>query len=182
MNRFGLIATLAVLALAPALAHAAQMVDPVVPSALPESSLPPPTELGGAVPPRLRQNEMRGMRDADARHCLDLPTNRQVHRCAERYRSRVARARAASVKAAAAAPKGAETAVVAPAAKPAEMARPSDAPKGTIMIKPMESSKATPSPAPAPAAPPQAAPKAAQAPPKTTDVIKPAPPAEPTKK
>jgi hypothetical protein len=42
--------------------------------------------------PQLAMNVQRHQRDADARRCLQLPTNGQIHRCAERYRSHASRA------------------------------------------------------------------------------------------
>jgi hypothetical protein len=40
-------------------------------------------------------NARRAQRDADARHCLAHATNKQVHRCAEKYRTRTKAAVAA---------------------------------------------------------------------------------------
>src|SRR6266508_832090 len=95
MNRL-LIAALALIAWVPAPALAAQMVDPVVPKALSDAPMDTPAALPEEPPPpRPVRNELAAQKDADARQCLDLPTNRQVHACAERYRVHLARARAA---------------------------------------------------------------------------------------
>src|SRR4051812_32262974 len=101
MNRL-LIVALALVACVPLLARAATTAEPVVPKGLADAPMTAPTELSSDTPPppRPMKNEMAAQRDADARQCLNLPTNTQVHRCAERYRSHAARARAKVAKAA----------------------------------------------------------------------------------
>jgi hypothetical protein len=172
MNRIGLTVTLAALCLAPVLAHSAQIVEPAVPKGLqPEGTVEPSGELQAPVAPRLEMNERRSQHDADARHCLELPTNAQVHRCAERYRTHIARVRAAQAKVASAALKGTETKGSAAAAKSAEIEKPADSGKGTFTIKPMDTTKS------AAAAPPPDSARSTSTP-KTSDVIKPAAPAK----
>jgi hypothetical protein len=92
MRRIGLLATFVV---AVAAAHAqAQAPDTAVPSPATESRVEPARVLEDAVPPRLEQSPSRPRSDVDARHCLDLATNAQVHRCAEPFRTRPSQARA----------------------------------------------------------------------------------------
>ena len=160
----------ALAALAPALASAATIIEPTVPPGIsdsPPGAAPPAASTAAPEPPpppRPPQNEMRAQHDADARQCLTLPTNRQVHACAERYRAHAARARTARAGKAPASGemvKAAETSKVEgkPAAAP---------PSGTFVIRPPEQAK-----------PVAEAPKPAAQPPKTADVIKPEPPNAP---
>ena len=206
MNRISLIAALAVFAAASAHAQV-QRIDPAVPSALPDSRVEParelgstaprelgtiaPREVGSIAPPELVMDRRRGGSDADARHCLELPTNRQVHRCAERYRSRAARARTMA-KAPKAAPAPAKTAeLVKPpidAPKPGGAPRPSDVAKAADLVKPMDVTKPSGTPkavetAPKAAAPGTATPApAAKASPTDAGKAPPAKAAESTKK
>lgn len=146
-------------------AHAQQTFEPRVPRGLPEMQIEPlreprrdaPPAAAAPLPPRLIQNQRRGSRDADARHCLAAQNNKAVHRCAERYRHRKggARVRKTSAK---------------PAAAPAPVAiirsedslkpgapRASDAAKAADLVKPMDVTKPGGTPRPiesaAPAAP-----------------------------
>lgn len=85
-------------------AYAQQTYEPTVPRGLSESRVEPSGTLAPPVRPRapsavvdpavpqLAMNVRRHQRDADARQCLQLATNTQIHRCAERYRSRASRA------------------------------------------------------------------------------------------
>ncbi len=169
MNRL-LIAALAVVACVPLLARAATIADPVVPKGLSDTPMSAPTPLAeSAPPPRPMKNEIAASHDADARQCLNLPTNRQIMACAERYRSHVHRTSAKVAKAA-------------PSDKPKEeVVKAADTAKPAPAAKAPDTSKAAASTAPAAttAKPPAAAPT------KTSDVInlpplKPAA-AEPTK-
>ena len=86
-------------------AYAQQTYEPTVPRGLSESrvepsrtlappaqpQVPPAVVVEPAVP-QLAMNVQRHQRDADARRCLQLATNVQIHRCAERYRSHASRA------------------------------------------------------------------------------------------
>src|SRR3954471_7126480 len=95
MNRL-LIASFAMVACVSALA--ATTAEPVVPQGLSDAPMAAPGELSEQpLPPRPMKNELAAQRDADARQCLSLPTNRQVMACAERYRSHAARVHKASV-------------------------------------------------------------------------------------
>ncbi|HET7157848.1 MAG TPA: hypothetical protein VFI62_02560 [Burkholderiales bacterium] len=64
-----------------------QTVEPAIPQGLPES------RIEGTSPsaPELVMNRPRGNRDSDARACLQLASNTQIHRCAEPYRSNAKR-------------------------------------------------------------------------------------------
>ncbi|HUP94891.1 MAG TPA: hypothetical protein VM164_08275 [Burkholderiales bacterium] len=86
-------------------AYAQQTYEPTVPRGLSESRVEPSGTLAPPVQPlvapavavepavpQLAMNVRRHQRDADARQCLQLATNVQVHRCAERYRSHASRA------------------------------------------------------------------------------------------
>lgn len=88
MIRIGLLAALIAAAAA---VYAQPKSGEAVPTPLPESRTEAPGELKD-TPPRPAKNETRARGDADARHCLDMPTNAQVHRCAERYRTHAKRA------------------------------------------------------------------------------------------
>jgi hypothetical protein len=87
MIRIGLLAAL--LAAAAAAYAQPQRPDTAVPSAATETRAEPPG-VREPVPPRLDQSPSRPRSDVDARHCLDLGTNAQVHRCAEPFRPRLA--------------------------------------------------------------------------------------------
>ena len=176
MNRIGTIARLAATAalavLAGASVHAAQTFEPTIPKAIPESrpvapagTLAPPAAPPGSLaspdttgaPPRLVQNIRRHQRDADARHCLQqAKTNKGIHRCAERYRPRGARAtsvKKASVKPPAgnAAAPAVEISRTPDVVKPGAP-RPGDAAKAADLVKPMDVTRPGGTPRPADAA------------------------------
>ena len=88
MTRIGLIAALAMVASASVYAQG-QQFEPVVPRA-------PESRTESAPVPALVMDPRRGQSDADARHCLEFATDREVHRCAEKYRSRTARVSSAA--------------------------------------------------------------------------------------
>ena len=89
MTKIGLLAALVAAAAA---AHSQpQRLDTAVPSAAAETRVEPTGALQSAVPPRLDQSPSRPRSDVDARHCLDLATNAQVHRCAEPFRPPLAK-------------------------------------------------------------------------------------------
>jgi hypothetical protein len=91
MTRIGLLAALVA---AVAAVHAQpQRADTAVPSAATETRVEPSGTLKEAMPPRLDQSPSQPRSDVDARHCLDLATNAQVHRCAEPFRTRVGQAK-----------------------------------------------------------------------------------------
>ena len=174
MIRVGLIAVIAVLTAASAIAQM-QRVDPAVPRPLPESKVEPAGELAATVPPRLIQNERRSRSDVDVRHCLALPTNSQIHRCAHPYLSRASRTRVAKsagrAKPAAAA-KAAETAKPTNLPKPpGATVSPSDAAKAADLVKPMDVTKRGGTPKPVESAKAGATAK--------PDAAKSAPPARP---
>ena len=178
MNRIGGIVTAAALAMiCVASAQAQRTVEPAIPRGLDQQPLDPPRPLSqppsppldpqprslpgpdtfvtpGSAPARtpvqLNMNAQRAQRDADARHCLAASTNKDVHRCAERYRSRASRA--ATVRASAK-PKAAVARsdkaraekplpVVVDAAKPEVLKpgapRPEDKAKAADLVKPMD--------------------------------------------
>jgi len=140
MIRIGVIAALAAMSAASVCAQV-QTIEPAVPRALPEQRVEPAGEIPAPVtaPPRLVMNAERARRDADARHCLTLAANRDVHRCAERYRSRASRASAvrASAKRTAIAPKRVEIPRPADTIKPGPP-RPDDAAKAAELVRPMD--------------------------------------------
>lgn len=161
MNRFGVVAALVMLCATPL--YAATIVEPAIPQGLPDSTSPAPVELQPNTPPRPPQNQLHAIHDKDVRFCLELPTDRAIHRCAERYRPHFMHAKAA-VKKTAGPASAASTAPPTPA--PAPIAN-------TIVIPPR------------PEATKGAETTKAPGPPKTSDVIKAiekAAPKEPTKK
>lgn len=169
MIRIGLVAAIAVLSAASANAQM-QRVDPAMPSPLPESKVEPSGQLAETVPPRLIQNEQRSQSDADARHCLDLATNAQVHRCAHPYLSRTARAKVA---------KAARPAKPAAAAKAVESAKPAGLPKTPgSTVKPADAAKAADLVKPIDVTKPPRAPKTTETPAKKAEAAKGAPPAK----
>jgi hypothetical protein len=96
MTRIGLLAALVAAAAA---GHAQpQRPDTAVPSPATETRVEPAGALKDAVEPRLDQSPSRPRSDVDARHCLDLATNAQVHRCAEPFRTRVGQAQSKAAK------------------------------------------------------------------------------------
>jgi hypothetical protein len=151
MKRNGLIAV--VVALAAASAYAQQVFEPAVPRGLPETRVEPSGELAlpaqPAEPPQLVMNMRRHQSDADARRCLQLATNRQIHRCAQPY---LPAAAARLVRATA----KADTAPAASRARASDLAKP-DLSKAAEPAKPAGQAAAQP------------------APPKTSDVVKSAP-------
>ena len=91
MIRIGLFVALVAAA---ATAHAQpQRPDTALPNPVAETRVEPAGELKEALPPRLDQSAARPQSDLDARHCLDAANNTEVHRCAERYRTRSAQAK-----------------------------------------------------------------------------------------
>ena len=96
MIRIGLLAALVAAAAA---AHAQpQRPDTAVPSATTETRVEPTGALKDAAPPLLDQSPSRPGSDVDARHCLDLATNAQVHSCAEPFRPRLAQTKSKAPK------------------------------------------------------------------------------------
>jgi hypothetical protein len=91
MTRIGLLAALAVAA--PAAHGQPQRADTPVPGpGAAESRIEPSGVLEQRPAPRLNQAAARPRSDVDARHCLELATNSQVHRCAEPFRTRSSQA------------------------------------------------------------------------------------------
>lgn len=95
MKRIGIVVALAVLSLAPVPGRAqAEKPAPAKPAAAkaeakaekPVAALKAETkaEKVAAKPAPTRRGAPRA--DVDARHCLQLPTNREIHTCAEKYR------------------------------------------------------------------------------------------------
>lgn len=180
MNRIGLFAVLA--ALTATAAYAQQRYDPATPRGLTDQRVEPSREISPTPaaprPPRLIQNARRAQRDADARHCLDMGSNKGIHRCSLKYRSRASRA--ARVKKASAKPPAAPAAAKAEITRPRSdvmkpgAPRPGDAAKAADLVKPMDVTKpgAVPkavesakAPEPAKAATPPVKPAAPGAPP-----------------
>jgi hypothetical protein len=62
-------------------------------SPMTEARVEPSGALNPGSPPRLEQAAARPRSDVDARHCLDFASNAEVHRCAERYRTRAMQAK-----------------------------------------------------------------------------------------
>ncbi len=85
MNRI-LIASLAISFAASAYSQQLESIDPASAKVQPEQSEPGRPVLDSATP-QLGMDFKRGQHDADARECLQLTTNDQIHRCAEKYRS-----------------------------------------------------------------------------------------------
>lgn len=90
MTRIGLVAALTLLTATAAYAQG-QVFEPVVPRAPSEQRVAPSGVPQEEVPPQPVLNMRLHDTDADARHCLDVATNMEVHRCAEKYRSRALR-------------------------------------------------------------------------------------------
>jgi hypothetical protein len=156
MKRHGLIAVFA--ALAAASAYAQQVFEPAVPRGLPETRVEPSGELPPpAQPPQLVMNMRRHQNDADARRCLQLATNRQIHRCAQPYLPAAARARVVRATA------KADSVPAASRARASELAKP-DLSKAAEPAKPVDTAKPASQAAAQPASPP-----------KTADVVKSAP-------
>lgn len=171
MNRIGLIAVVA--ALAAASAFAQQTFEPAVPKGIPDSRVEPSGELKPpAAPqpaaPQLVMNRARAQSDADARQCLQLASNKQIHRCAERYLPREARARITKAKVA----KSADPIRAADRAKSVDLGKP-DMSRAADPAKPVDMAKpaATP-PAKSADAGKSAPASSASAQPKWTDTAK----------
>jgi hypothetical protein len=190
MKRIGSIAAVALLAAASA--YAQTQYEPAVPRAIPDSSGPQsrelvqPTQTAPAgqvvepVVPRLVMDRTRGHNDTDVRRCLQFASNKQIHRCAERYRPHASHASVTRTKAA----KASEAVAPAARAKAADLGKP-DLSKaaspgktaGTAkpaIAPPSTTAAAVQKPAatPAPAAPEKPAAKTADRPPKWTDSAK----------
>ena len=198
MKRIQSIAAVALLAAASAYAQTYEPAPRGIPDSFgpPVRELAPPAAVAAPVepmgptvtitrpadttpPPQLVMNVARHQRDADARRCLQNASNKQIHRCAERYRPHgaVTRTKAAktTAEAAAPAPKSklaadigkADLSKAAPPAKPVDTtAKPAAAPPPTtaaVIQKPAAT--------PAPAAPQKAEAKSDR-PPKWTDSAK----------
>ena len=145
-------------ALFAATAAYAQTYEPAVPRGLTDGGAPQSRELAQPAPapaapgvqtvdpviPKLVMDSRRGTSDADARNCLHLASNRQIHRCAERYRPRASRPGVTRTRAA----KPAEAAA-ASRARAAEIAKP-DLSKAAPAAKPVETARAVPPVAPPP--------------------------------
>ena len=190
MKRPGSIAAFAFLAATTA--YAQTQYEPAVPRGIPDSSaVQPSRELAQPAPaaaqvvepvvPKLVMDRPRVGTDADARQCLQLASNQQIHRCAQRYlpagarRGRVTRTKAAKPEAAIAAPSR---------SRAADLSKP-DLSKAAEPAKAVDMTKAAPAPAPTPsaaiqkpaagpqpAAPAPVAEKSADRPPKWTDSAK----------
>ena len=186
MKRIGSVAALALLAAASA--YAQTQYEPAIPRGVQDSAVQPSRELVQPAPaaqvveptvPRLVMNRARGGSDADARQCLQLASNRQIHRCAERYRSQARRASVTRTRAA----KPAEAITPAARARAADLGKP-DMSKAADAAKPIDTAKAQtppatrsviaekPTAAPNPAAPEKATEKTIDRPPKWTDSAK----------
>ena len=164
MNRIALIAVLGALSASAAYAQQIQWVDPAVPKGMLESKGGPSGTLADPAVPQLVQDPTRGHNDADARQCLQLTTNDQIHRCAEKYRSPASRAKlvktaqpAGKSKAGetvqpAETPKAAESAKTTPKAKAADTPKPAAPAKSTEPVKAASPAKSPASPKPADAA------------------------------
>lgn len=95
MKRIGIVVALAVLSFPPVPGRT-QVEKPAPakpaaakPEAKAEKPVAPPkaeakTEKLAAKPAPTKRGAPRA--DADARHCLQLPTNREIHACAQKYR------------------------------------------------------------------------------------------------
>jgi hypothetical protein len=119
MNRIGLVAALAIMFAATAHAQSQiQWVDPAAPRAMREQPVEPSAAPATPTAPQLIMDTKRGKNDADARQCLQLATNDQIHRCAEKYRSHASRAKVVKAVPAADGAKPAQSKPASPARKP----------------------------------------------------------------
>ena len=169
-----LVAALALLAASSA--HAQRTFEPAIPRGFQDQPAPSSGELAPPPPPpagtprsfeptvpQLVQNNPRTMSDADARHCLARASNKDIHRCAQPYLGRSARAsvRRASAKApaarqsSAAATASASTSAKTVAEPPrtpdtikAAPPRPADTAKAADLVKPMDVTKSGSTPRP----------------------------------
>jgi hypothetical protein len=83
---------LVVAALTAGAAHAQKStVEPAIPQGISDSRIDARSALSPPAP-ELGMNRSSGGRDTDARACLALASNTQIHRCAEPYRGNVTRA------------------------------------------------------------------------------------------
>ena len=189
------IAAYALLATAPVCAQT--QYEPAMPRGITDSATPQSRELAApaapasaAAPapqvveprvPRLVTTTDRHRKDADARRCLQFTSNRDIHRCANRYLPREARARLTRTKAAKTTAEPA--AASAPRSKAAADIGKADLSKAAPAGKPVETAKIVPSPSSAtagekPSATPRAAPPqqaaapSGEKPPKWTDGAK----------
>ena len=191
MKRITSMAAIALLSAASA--YAQTQFEPAIPRGIPDTAVQPSRELAQPAPaapapqvvepvvPRLVMNRARGRTDADARQCLQLATNRQIHRCAERYLPRAARKGVRRTKAARSAQAIAPSARAKAAdlgkpdmSKAADPAKPVDLKAGAASTPPATKSVIAekPSATPKPAAPEKGAEKTAERPPKWTDGAK----------
>ena len=188
MNRFGPVVSAVALAVVCAeAAYAQRVVEPAVPRALqqgesvPGRQLDAPPPAGGmaapagggiaAAPIQLEQNVRRHARDADARHCLQRASNKDVHRCAQPYLPRGARVTRAAATKEDTPKRSAKGSAKVPAEKPAPIvaaeppkpetlkpgaAKAEDKAKAADLVKPMDVTKTSPPAAPKPEVKPEA--------------------------
>jgi hypothetical protein len=119
MKRIGLIAALITTSAAAATAQQIQWVDPSAVTTPAQMRTEPAGKALDPAIPQLVQDPRRGHNDADARQCLQLAANNQIHRCAEKYRPQASRAKLV------------KTAQPADKAKTAEAAKPAESATGT---------------------------------------------------
>jgi hypothetical protein len=177
MIRFGAVAFFgAFLAAFAALAHSQQTFEPAVPRGLSDTTVRPSGELGQSqtqtqtqtqtftqtqpAAPQLVMMSPRHAKDSDARQCLRFGNNRQIHRCAERYRPHAARATLTKTNASAAAPGGKERGFKPDLSKAAEPAKAVDTAKAAPPAA-APAAKAAPASTASASAKPAEAPKAA---------------------
>lgn len=92
MNRISLIAALTALCVCAAHAQESDSLDEASSKAITDQIAAPAQPLEG-VAPQFTMDSRRGHSDADARQCLQFTGNDQIHRCAEKYRAPVIRAK-----------------------------------------------------------------------------------------
>jgi hypothetical protein len=92
MNRTCLIAALTALCVCAAHAQEADSVDTAASKAITDR-IDVPGQALDANGPQFTMDSKRGHSDADARQCLQFTGNDQIHRCAEKYRPPVVRAK-----------------------------------------------------------------------------------------
>jgi hypothetical protein len=158
MKRIGLVAGFA--ALAAASAYAQQVFEPAVPRGVPENRVEPSGELAQPAQAPVLVMNVRHQQDADARRCLQLASNRQIHRCAQPYLPAAARARLVKTTA------KTDSAPASSRARASDLAKP-DMSRAAEPAKPVDTAK--------PAAQAAAQPGS---PPRTADVVKSAPAAD----
>jgi hypothetical protein len=97
MNRICLIAMLATSFAAAAYAETMESTDASASNA-PSEQLETGAPAAQSRAPQLGMDRFqRGQHDADARECLQLTTNNQIHHCAEKYRARLAATKAPAI-------------------------------------------------------------------------------------